>query len=341
MKNVIAPKWVCALSILVGVTAFGVQCAIDIFQFTRNVADPVEWWTQVWQAALPTGFTVAFSAFGGCLLYARAWVSAAALYVFVALVMAVTASNGIDYLANSTVAKTVEAQRKVVVANDIAAIQTETAKKERQETLDTLWRTYTVAKKSEDKEKVLGQIKGVTDTPLQVHAPVVEEVKMGGGAILKRRFGMNPEIIQEVRSVAFPVLILIGKSLAITLGFAFWPKVPAVSTETPANPADFPPTFHPTFHPPTIEKKTKEEALSLIRSEFPKNRTGIGVNFIADRCGVSRPCARSWLRQLETEGHVTLAERQERFGVKPTMYVKLVKTAPVLVASNNDLKASA
>lgn len=216
------PRWVCAMVITIGIAAFCVQCAVDIYQGTRGIVDDVEWWTQAWQSALPTGFTIAFSAVGGYFLGARLWGRAASLYIIVAVVMAITASNGIDFLSNNTVAKTQAAQKREVVAKDIAAIQTDTAKQERKETIDNLWRTYTVTKKAEDKQKVLEQIKGVTDTPLAVQAPRVEEIKAGGGTILAR-YGFRPEIIQEVRALAVPIIFLFAKSIAITLGFALWP----------------------------------------------------------------------------------------------------------------------
>lgn len=324
-ERISAPKWVCATAIMVGIAAFAVQCAIDIYQLTQGVTDRIEWWAQAWQATLPTGLTIVISAFGGCLLFARAWVSAVVLYVFVGLVMAVTASNGIDFLTNSTVAKSVAAQKRMTLASDITAIQVETAKKERQETLDTLWRTYTVTKKTDDKERVLSQIKGVTEAPLPLQAPQVEEVKTGGGMILNRRFGWSPEIVQEVRSVALPILVLIGKSLAITLGFAFWPKV---STDYSGNPP-FDTGLTPNLQGPQRPSKTRKEALTFVRDAHPANPDGITASFLADKCNVSRQCAHGWMKQWKEEGHLTLAERKERPGVKPTIYVASVRSATV------------
>lgn len=308
-ERITAPKWVCVLAIVMGAIAFGVQGAIDIYQFTHGVTNTVEFWAQVWSAVVPSGFGVVFSTIAGVLLYHRAWVRAAFLYVLVGAVMAITTLNGIDFFSNATVAKTVAAQTRSIAAKDIAKIQIDTLKEDRREVLDNLWRTYTVTKKADDKEKILGQIKTVTDSPIAIPPPpVVEEVKTGGGLILNRRFGISQEFLQEVKSVVFPIVTLIGKSLAITLGFALWPSVQVYEDRKPRKPRFFglgAPSNNQNVNQ-NVSVKSKEEALADLKEHFPRRAGDLTITVLRRRWGVSKQSVYVWLKEWARQDLIAL-----------------------------------
>lgn len=321
-----APKWVCAAAIAAGLAAFAVQCSVDVYQGTRGITDTVEWWAQFWTWTLPTAFTITFSAFGGALLRVRAWVAAALLYVVVGVVMVITASNSIDFLTDKTVAKTVAANHRVTAAKDIAEIQSENAKTERKDTLDNLWRTYVVAKKAEDKEKVLAQIKSVTDKPLPVQTPAVEELKAGGGTILNRYTGLPVETIQEVRAVAVPIVFLIAKSLAITLGFAFWPRPELYGDRKPGNSGNF--GTNVAGLRKTVNQNAgplgRDDALSDLLAYFPLRQEELTISFLKERWRVSKQSTYIWLKEWETQGLIALKYSGNRLyvsAIKPKMSI--------------------
>lgn len=308
-ERITAPKWVCVLAIVMGAIAFGVQGAIDVYQFTQGVTDRVEFWAQVWSAVVPSGFGVVFSTIAGVLLYHRAWFRAGLLYLFVGVVMAITTLNGIDFFSNATVAKTVAAQKRSTVAKDVADIQTDNAKTERREMLDNLWRTYTVTKKPEEKEKILGQIKTVTDSPMAIPSPpVVEEVRTGGGLILNRRFGVSQEILQEIKSVLFPVITLIGKSLAITLGFALWPRIQLYEDRKPQKPRFFGlgAASNDQNVNQNVSAKSKEDALADLKGYFPTRAEDLTIAVLRRRWGVSKQSVYVWLKEWARQDLITL-----------------------------------
>lgn len=312
-KGLAVPKWVCALSIILGSAALAIQAAVDIYQGVNTSMDWPTWLTQAWQMSLPTGFTLVFAAIGGCLLYARRWFVAVILYGLVGCYMAFTASNSMDFVANQTVARTQAQIAKATAAKDITEIQNATLSKERREATENLWRTYVTAKPA-DKDKVLAQIKEVTQDPLALQAPSVEVVAVGSGGILNRHLGWRPEAVQEVKALALPLLVMIGKALGITLGFAFWPRRSAEAWK-----ASPPARLVADAFPENLRKLSKAEARTdLISMTAHGARVGSGRE-LSQRWGVNEGTVSKWLGDFAREGLIKREANGQRRGVVGTV----------------------
>jgi ribosomal protein S25 len=299
------PKWVCILAIALGSIGLVVQAVIDAFQAVHPTMDWPTWLLQVWQMSLPTGFTMAFAAIGGCLLFARRWFVALILYALVGCYMAYTASNSIDFVANQTVSHTRAAMARQADIKDITRLQNETATKERREATENLWRTYNAAKTSE-KGQVLLKIEEITSKPLDLQQSQVHVVHSGGGGIANKWLGWSPDTVQEAKAVAFPILVMIGKALGITLGFALWPPSADRWKKQLPKSSNLP-------RGSEIERKlSKDEArddiikAALAGARIESNRE------LADRWGVSEGCACKWLSDFRREG-IIKRERRGRF----------------------------
>lgn len=322
MNRLHIPKWVCAGAIGLAAAALVIQAAIDIYQGTRSM--PVyspEWFTQAWQMALPTGFTLVFAAVGGCLINGRAYWWAGGLYLLVAGYMGITIANSMDFMVDNTVAQS-EAQRaKATQAKDIAAIQNETLLQERREAVENTWRTYYAARTPSEKERALAQVQSVTKDAPTLIAPEVQVVKAGSGSVWSRVFGWRQEAIQEAKAVALPILIMIGKALGITLGFAFWPQ--GGRLPEPVKPVQTKVKFGL-----KVAKFSREEArsdiirLSVTGALDTMNVTGADM---ARRWGVSQPTAGTWLREFGKEGIVL----RERVGERNRLAVRAGKSKSV------------
>lgn len=294
------PRWVCAGAILFGSSALVVQAVIDIYQGTHGFSDfpSAAFFAQAWQMALPTGFTLIFAAIGGCFLYARRWVLAAGLYAIVFGYMAVTASNSMDFVADQTVARTKAAQDKQEAAKDIASIRNNTVLQERKEKIDTLWRTYSTAAKVADKEKALAEIEKTTKEPPTLQQIDVEVVQVGSGSIFSRRWGWQPEAIQELKAIGLPILVMIGKALGITLGFAFWTPEGVQSNSVVA--PLLPPKARQKPREMSIDEARKDlKALIASKSELPKGGRGF-----ARRWRVHDSTAGEYLDEFRKEGFI-------------------------------------
>ena len=303
------PKWVCAGAILLGAAALVVQGGIDIYQGTRDLqAWSSELFTQAWQMALPTGFTLVFAAFGGCLLQIRAWKSAGLLYALVFGYMAITITNSMDFMADNTLATREAAKQKVVQAKDIAAIRNDLALQERKEAVENGWRTYYAARNQADKAAALASIQAITKDGPSLVAPDIEPLKVGSGGIWSRWLGWRPEAVQEAKAVALPILIMIGKALGITLGFAFWPRgdgLPLPKREAQSK----------AMFGPNVAKFSRAEARSdierLAHSGALNKMDITGADF-ARRWGVSKPTASTWLSDFRKEGIILRQRVGER-----------------------------
>ncbi len=306
-KGLEVPRLVCALAILLGAAALGVQATIDIYQNVNPKMDWPTWLTQAWQMALPTGFTLIFAAFAGGAIKASRKRFAFGLYVLVCGYLAYTASNSMDFLANQTVAHT---QAQIVRQSDVKAIidiQNETVRQERKEKTETLWRTYTTAKNQADKDKVLLKIQEATQEPIALQSAEVQVVQTGSGGILNRWLGWRPESVQETKALAFPILVMIGKALAITLGIAYWPPSTAAAERWRSQ---LPKERNLPGFPETERKLTKLQARDdLVRMAEAGSNVESGRE-LADRWGVTESCASKWLRDFRKEGII----RRERRG---------------------------
>jgi hypothetical protein len=289
------PKWVCILCIVLGSSALVIQAGIDAYQAVNPQMDWPTWFLQVWQMALPTGFTMAFAAIGGCLLFARRWFTALALYLLVGCYMAYTASNSVDFMANVTVEQTRAQLTRQSDIRDISKRQQDLAAEERKQATESLWRTYSTAKSSADRDKALVEIKEITAKPLSLQAAEVHVVQTGGGGIANKWFGWSPEIIQEAKAVVFPILVMIGKALAVTLGFALWPQSAERWRKQHPKSSEFPETYR---------KLTKDDARSDILKAAQVGALIESNNVLAERWGVTKSCASKWLSDFRREGLV-------------------------------------
>lgn len=311
------------MAVALGTLGLGIQAAVDIYQAVNPAMDWPTWLLQAWQMSLPTGFTMAFAGIGGCLLYARRWFVALILYALVGCYMAYTASNSMDFVSNQTVAHTRAALTREADIKSIVDLQNETAKEERKEATKELWRTYATAKTQSDRDKTLLKIEEITSKPLALQQTEVRVSKVGTGGILNRWMGWSPESVQEAKAVAFPILVMIGKALGITLGFAFWPPSTAAAERwrsQPPKPGKFPTGME-------IERKvTKDEARNDIIKACQTNARIESGRELADRWGVTESCASKWLRDFRKEGII----RRERRGKFMT-----VQAAPSSVIAIN------
>lgn len=309
-RGLAVPKWVCALSIILGSAALAIQAGIDVYQGVDGSMTRPAQFAQAWQMVLPTGFTLVFAGFGGCLLRASWWKTALCLYVLVAGFMAYTASNSMDFMADQTVARTQAHVTRATVAKDITGIQNETLLKERAERNENLWRTYVTAKTPADKDRVLKEIKESTQDPVALQAPAVEVVALGSGSILNRHLGWRPEAIQEVKALALPVLVMIGKALGITLGFACWPRRTAEAWKAS------PPTRQVAdAFPANVRKLSKAEARAdLIAMVAHGAEIGSGRE-LSQRWGVNEGTVSKWLGDFQREGIIKRQPNGQRRGV--------------------------
>ena len=300
--SIYIPKWVCTAAISVSTVALIVQAVIDVDQGTTGmVLFSRQWFSQAWQMGLITLFIIISVAFAGTFLGAGAWARAAALYVVVVALMTVTVINGADFIADNSLAERVAQNAKQVQAQDIVEIKNKLLIEERKEATDSAWRTYLAAKTTIERERILGQIQSLTrDTPTLV-APEIKAIKAGSGSIWNRWLGWRPESIQEVKAIAVPVLIMLCKTIGLTLGFAYWPA--------------------PGSLPETVRRAQSKAYLGAVsRLTFDEARSDIvnlsatgalngmeatGADF-ARRWSVRRPTAAEWIRHLSKENLITL-----------------------------------
>lgn len=291
------PKWVCALAIALGAIALAVQAAIDVYQNVSPAMDWPAWCAQAWQMTLPTGFALAFAAMSGGLLRAGRWKSAGLLGALVASYMTYTALNSMDFIANQTVARTQAQIGKATAAKDIAEIKNKMVLDDRKEKTDNLWRTYSVAKTSGDREKALAQIKEVTQEPLPLEQTDVEVVQVGIGGTANRLFGWRVEAIQEAKALAYPVLVMIGKALGITLGFAFWPA------PSPERWRESPPTrLAISTSQETVRKLSYDEAKDDLLSMIAVGARVGSQKELSERWGVGEGTVSKWVPKLKRDG---------------------------------------
>jgi len=293
------PKWVCVLAIALGSVALAVQCAVDIYQGLSNSMDRGAMAAQVWQMSLPTGFTLVFAAMAGCLWRAGGWKKVGAgigLFGLVVGYMTYTALNSMDFLADQTVARTQAHIAKQVQAKDIAEIKNKITLDERKERTENLWRTYMTAKGAE-KDKLLAEIKSASQEAISIESPDLDVAPVGVGGTAHRYFGWRPEAIQEAKAVAYPILVMIGKMLGITLGFAFYPS------PSPDRWKATPPTrlASPAFQEST-GKVSYQMACEDMLSMLANGGRADSQRELANRWGVNEAKVSKWLPRMKRDG---------------------------------------
>jgi hypothetical protein len=297
------PRWVCVGAILIGVVALTAQCAVDIYQgtsgFTGFPHSPA-FWAQAGQMSLPTGFMVVFGTLAGCCFRSQYPKLGCSLYVVVAFCMWITVSNGQEFLTQQTIAPIEAARAKQAEAKDIADIQNNITLQERKEKLDNLWRTYTTAKDDKTKREVMSQIKEASKDPVALQQ--AERVAVASGGFIARWLGLHPEWQQEVKAALVPVVIAIGKALAITLGFAFYPTrgqlpIPSGSRQSKVYLGSNIGKFSPA--------EARADIVKLVVTGALDDAEVTAADF-SRRWGVSKPTAGDWIGKFNREKIVTL-----------------------------------
>ena len=294
------PKWVCALAIALGSIALAVQCVVDIYQGISSAMDRGAFLAQVWQMSLPTGFTLVFAAMAGCLWRAGGWknlLAGAGLFGLVIGYMTYTALNSMDFLSDQTVARTQAHIAKQTQAKDIAEIKNKHALDDRKELKEGLWRSYVTAKSGTEKDKALAAYRDVTQESISIERPDVEVIPLGVGGTAQKYLGWRPEAIQEVKAVAYPVLVMIGKMLGITLGFAFWPT-PSPETWKARPPA---PLVAHTL-PESVRKLSYDDAKADLLSMIDVGARIDSQRELSERWGVGEGTVSKWLPRLKKDG---------------------------------------
>lgn len=335
-SNLTFSPWLCVFLALLGVGTLGVRLVMDVLQSTSNMTwwTP-EWWTQAGQMSLPTLFVIGFSLAGGIALQKRAWVVAGLVYTIAAAFLFATSIGNIDFIVTQTTQKQEIAKAKAVEAKDIAAIQNDDALTARKEMRDNLWRTYYAQKKQDDKDRTLAEIKKIDEKPVSLQRAEEVAVGSGGGKLLERWTGVKADTWIEIRTLIVPIGLMVAEVLALSLAIGAWPRAEVggkLQHETPPESPENDEIW-------TLSSKSmsKQESLSDLRQIFPSKTHPLTLSYLTARWGLTSEGARQRLKDWERNNLITLGKTQGKTG--PVIYVKSVK--PVLVASNNDLKASA
>jgi hypothetical protein len=290
------PKWVCILGIALGAVALAVQAFVDCYQSVSPEMDRAAFWAQIWQMVLPTGFTLVFAAMSGGLLRIGRWFVASLLFILVVGYMAYTATNSMDFLANQTVHRTQTHIAKQTQAKDIAEIKNKLAMDERKDKHENLWRTY-MSTKGADKDKALAEIKAASQEAVTIERPDMEVAPVGVGGTAHKYLGWRPEAIQEAKAIAYPLLVMIGKMLGITLGFAFLP-MPTPEKWRARPPASV--VAHTL--PENIRKLSYDEAKEDLFAMIAVKARIDSQRELSERWGVGEGTVSKWLPRFKKEG---------------------------------------
>lgn len=328
--------WLCGFLAFLGVGTLAVRLVMDVLQSTSNMTwwTP-EWWTQAGQMSLPTLFVIGFSLAGGVAIRYRSWVIAGLVYAIAAAFLFATSIGNIDFIVTQTTQKQEIAKVKATEAKDIAEIQNNDALAARKEMRENLWRTYYAHRKQEDKDRTLAEIKKIDEKPVALQRAEEVAVGAGGGKLLERWTGVKAETWIEIRTLIVPLGLMVAEVLALSLAIGARPRK-EVGAKVQDESASIPQENDEIW---TLSSKSmsKVESLLDLRQIFPTKTHPLTLPFLTARWGLTSEGARQRLKDWEDRKLITLGKTQGRTG--PVVYVKSV--APVLVASNGDLKASA
>ncbi len=289
------PKFVCILAGIAGAAACGVQLAIDIWQSILPGMLPEERAIQISQMSLVTIFVIVLGAIGGRWFKRGLWGACIGLYAAAAVCMWVTATNGMDFLSNKTVAVTQAHLKRATAEKDINDIKNKLALEERNERRENLWRTYMSAKGAE-KDKVLAEIKAAGQEAVDLKADV-DVVQVGIGATISSRFGWKPEAIQEARAVLIPTVTMVLKALLISVAFGCWP------TYTPERwKAASPTRLASHTSPESIGKVSYQMACEDMLSMLANGGRAESQRELANRWGVNEAKVSKWLPRMKRDG---------------------------------------
>lgn len=286
-SNLTFPKWLCVGFAALAIVTLGSRAWMDIQQGTTGMDRRSEdWMVQAGVMLLPSLYVVVLSLGGGFALKFRHRFLAFVLYAGVGTFLFFTSTNNLDFLANKTINKTEAEKHRVVAAQDIAAIQNQQVLEDRKEAKENLWRTYTTAKKPEDKAKALAEIEKFTDKPVPLKPLEVAPANKGGGDVLERWTGIKARTWAEAKTLALPIGFMIFEIVLLSLAISGWPK-PASDDPRQKGIARFP-KENAANGVSAVKSVSIDEALQDLRLMHPKAPHQITVSFLRDRWGITR-----------------------------------------------------
>lgn len=276
-------------------------------------------------------FTLGMSCAAGALWRSGKWVSSTLVFALALTCTSYSAWNVVGFLTSESSGKVKLVEAKNRQEKEITEIQNKQALESRKEMLAWMQKTYTVKAPAADKEKMLERMTTLTEAPLPLRKPDVESIAMDArNEAMSDIMGIDKRTASKLSEVGLAALLVAMELLGPSIGFALWRS----KNDFPNESGEFsgPSKGNSQIGKPwKSSRKTKDEALALVRSEFPSRRRQITTAYLAQECRVDRRCALNWLREWEKDGLVTLAERDGERG-KPSLYVasvrpQLLKTA--------------
>jgi len=328
------PKTLCVLLGLVGLAAYVFVGWVDYiygeataFSAEGKASQPV-----IMVIVSAAGFIL----ISGAGAAARARIYVAAFLMFAASVgcMAYSGLNGIGFFAGETMSLTRNAEAKNKAVKDATDRANDESVALRKQALN--WMTGTQIKAGKERERVEDKVIDLATRPVEIKtAEVQANVVDARSVAMKKLFGMEVENAQITNSVWLVSILLACKLLGPSLAFALWPSVNLGAKLQHENAS----VAEESDEIWTLSSKSMSKAESLhdLRQLFPSKTHPLTLPYLTARWGLTSEGARQRLKDWERQNLISLGKTQGKTG--PVVYVKSVK--PVLVASNNDLKASA
>jgi hypothetical protein len=229
-SKISATHILCALFILLGVTAYTAQVIIDIVSALKHTTDQTGRYLQPLLLIAMAGMTFSLGAFAGLRFRAgtpKDIVIGCVCFLLATYFLFYSFSNSVGFSFEQTVGKMrlVEAQNQQ--AKDLVEEQKKQARDMLAGILDFAKRTYVTAQGKADKADAKGLLKDMlkeSATPTPILTPKVEEVMPDGKAeAFGGWLGLNPEQFRLLDSVYLAFGICLIKWLAPALGFGYWP----------------------------------------------------------------------------------------------------------------------
>ena len=328
------PKTLCILLGLVGLAAYVFVGWVDYiygeataFSAEGKASQPV-----IMVIVSVAGFVLISSA--GAAARSRTWIAAVLMFSASVGCMAYSGLNGIGFFAGETMSLTRNAEAKNKASAEATKQANDESLKLRRDAMQ--WMTGTAIKTTKERERVEDKVIDLATRPVEIKTVDVQANVVDARSVaMKKLFGMDVENAQITNSVWLVSILLACKLLGPSLAFALWPagevggKLHEASESIPED----------NYEIWTLSSKSmsKQESLSDLRQIFPSKTHPLTLSYLTARWGLTSEGARQRLKDWERNNLITLGKTQGKTG--PVIYVKSVK--PVLVSSNNDLKASA
>lgn len=291
------PRSVCVFLIVLGLLAYGVTAAIDVYYGQATTVSEKGRYLQAASVFLVPCFTFGFTSLCGFLF--RGGTSArvtggCVIFLLVVCYMAYSASNGIGFVATETMGATRLASARAKQAVDVNA---ELAKS-RIETSEWLKKTYGSERRGDDKDRVLSKLAELTIAPGVIQVSPDAAIADAKAVVFSRWLGWDVEEAQIANAAWLVALLIGGKLLGPTLGFGLWPKQYAIDRWKQS-----PPKAHISPLSPESGRKLSKAAArdDIMRAISAGARIRSGKE-LSERWGVGQGTVSKWLREFRTEG---------------------------------------